>query len=73
MPLNIRDDEVDRLAAQLLALKHTTKTQAVKEALRYELARAQTGLPLWARTRALRAQIAAYPDSGAVIDLQKIR
>ena len=30
MPLNIRDAEVDRLAKQLAALNHTTKTQAVQ-------------------------------------------
>ena len=38
MPLNIRDAEVDRLARQLAALNQTTKTQAVKDALRRELA-----------------------------------
>lgn len=68
MPLNIRDDEVDRLATQLAALNRTTKTKAVKDALRRELARAQKKQPLWERIRPLREEIAAYPDSGVVID-----
>jgi antitoxin VapB len=68
MPLNIRDAEVDRLAAQLAALNRTTKTQAVKDALRHELARVQKKQPLWTRIAPLRAEIAAYPDSGVVID-----
>jgi antitoxin VapB len=68
MPLNIRDPEVDRLAAQVAALKKTTKTQAVKDALKSELARAHEKLPLWERIRPLRERIAARPDSGLVID-----
>jgi antitoxin VapB len=68
MPLNIRDAEVDRLAAQLAALKRTTKTQAVKDALRHELARAQMKQPLWERVKPLRDEIAAYPDSGVIVD-----
>lgn len=68
MPLNIRDDEVDRLAAQLAALNRTTKTQAVKDALRRELARVQEKKPLWERVKPIRDEIAALPDSGIVID-----
>lgn len=68
MPLNIRDAEVDRLAAQVAALKKTTKTQAVKDALKAELARAQAKLPLWERIKPLREKIAALPDSGLLID-----
>lgn len=68
MPLNIRDPEVDRLATEVAALNRTTKTQAVKDALKSELARAREKLPLWERIRSLRDEIAAYPDSGVVID-----
>jgi antitoxin VapB len=68
MPLNIRDDEVDRLAAQLAALNRTTKTQAVKDALRRELARVQQKKALWERVKPIRDEIAALPDSGIVID-----
>lgn len=68
MPLNIRDNEVDRLAAQLAALNKTTKTQAVKDALRHELARARKTQPLWERVKPLRDEIAAYPDSGVTVD-----
>lgn len=46
MPLNIRDPEVDRLATQVAALNRTTKTQAVKDALKSALARAHAELPL---------------------------
>jgi antitoxin VapB len=68
MPLNIRDDEVDRLAAKLAGLNRTTKTQAVKVALQHELQRAQKREPLWERVKPLRDRIAASPDSGVVID-----
>lgn len=68
MPLNIRDPEVDRLAAQVAELKRTTKTQAVKDALRHELARAQKDVRLWERTARLRKNIAALPDTGVLID-----
>ncbi len=68
MPLNIRDAEVDRLARQLATLNHTTKTQTVKDALRRELARAQMKMSLWERIKPLRDEIAAYPDSGLIVD-----
>jgi antitoxin VapB len=68
MPLNIRDAEVDRLAKQLAALNQTTKTQAVKDALRRELARAQMKKSLWERIKPLRDEIGAYPDSGVILD-----
>jgi antitoxin VapB len=55
-------------AAQLGALNRTTKTQAVKDALRHELARAQMKQPLWERVKPLRDEIAAYPDSGVIVD-----
>lgn len=37
MPLHIKDPEVDRLAEQLAAQRRTTKTEAVRQALRREI------------------------------------
>ena len=68
MPLNIRDEEVNRLAEQLAGLTGKTKTEAVKIALQHELRRAQSQTPLWERLRPLRDKIAAYSDTGVVID-----
>jgi antitoxin VapB len=68
MPLNIRDPEVNRLAAQVAELKGTTKTQAVREALKHELARVRKKLPLWERIKPLREGLARHPDTGVVID-----
>ncbi len=60
MPLNVNDPEVDRLAAQVAKLNRTTPAQAVKEALRHELARAQQKRPLWRRVAPSRD-----PEAGA--------
>ena len=65
MPLNVNDPEVDRLAAQVAELKRTTTTQAVKEALRHELLRAQQR-PLWRRIAPLREDLARRPEPGAL-------
>lgn len=42
MPLYVKDPEVDDLAVHLMTLLRTTKTDAVRRALRNEIAR-QTG------------------------------
>ena len=42
MPLYVKDPQVDALAAQLMALLGTSKTDAVRRALQNEIAR-QTG------------------------------
>lgn len=68
MPLNIRSDEVNRLAEKLASRKNLTKTEAVKLALRNELGRTEEVLPLWERLKPLRQKIAAYPDTGLVAD-----
>lgn len=44
MPLYIKDAEVDALAGELAAAKNLNKTEAVREALKHELAR-QRGKP----------------------------
>lgn len=68
MPLNIRSDEVNRLAAKLAARKRVSKTDAVRIALENELRRAEDEIPLWERLKPLRAKIAAYPDTGLAAD-----
>jgi antitoxin VapB len=68
MPLNIRSDEVNRLAARLAARKRVSKTDAVRIALENELRRVEDEVPLWERLKPLRAKIAAYPDSGLAVD-----
>jgi antitoxin VapB len=68
MPLNIRSDEVDKLAAKLARRKGVTKTEAVKVALQNELRRMEEAVPLWDRLASLRRKIAAYPDTGLEAD-----
>jgi antitoxin VapB len=68
MPLNIRSDEVNKLAEKLAARMHLNKTAAVKLALENELRRADDAIPLWERLRPLREKIAAYPDTGLAAD-----
>ena len=52
MPLYIRDDGVDQLAERVRkALSAPTKTDAVRTALKHELARIENALPLRERIR----------------------
>ncbi|MGC5301788.1 type II toxin-antitoxin system VapB family antitoxin, partial [Escherichia coli] len=39
MPLYVKDQQVDALAEQLAALRGTSKTEAVRQALQSEIAR----------------------------------
>lgn len=66
MALNIRDEEVDRLATELAQARRTTKTQAVKLALQHELAR--TAPPLKDRLRDLQDSIESYAETGQTAD-----
>jgi antitoxin VapB len=68
MPLNIRSEEVNRLAEKLAIRKHVSKTEAVRRALQNELSRSVEAIPLWERLKPLREKIAAYPDTGLVAD-----
>lgn len=68
MPLNIRSEEVNRLAEKLAARTRLNKTAAVKLALENELRRAEEAVPLWERLKPLREKIAAYPDTGLAAD-----
>lgn len=64
MPLNIRSDEVDKLAGKLARRKGVTKTEAVRAALQNELRRMDEAIPLWDRLAEVRRKIGAYPDTG---------
>jgi antitoxin VapB len=68
MPLNIRSEEVNRLAEELAAIRHTTKTQAVKFALKSELDRVSGAVPLRERIRKLQDRILARPATGEEAD-----
>jgi len=65
MPLYIRDDEVDELAAQLMrATGARTKTEAVRQALQLALKTRQDKLSLHDRIKPLQDRVAALgtPD-----------
>jgi antitoxin VapB len=68
MPLNIRSDEVNRLAEELAARKRLNKTEAVKLALENELRRLDAAVPLRERLRPLQARVLARPDTGLEAD-----
>ena len=70
MPLYVKDREVDNLAERLAALRRTTKTEVVREALRRELEREEKSPTLvetgMAFVRALHAR--ANPERGEPAD-----
>ncbi|MEO8714391.1 MAG: type II toxin-antitoxin system VapB family antitoxin [Acetobacteraceae bacterium] len=68
MPLNIRSDEVNRLAETLAARKRLSKTDAVKLALENELRRIEAAVPLKERLRPLRDRVLARPATGLAAD-----
>lgn len=71
MPLNIKDDETDRLARELAALTGESITVAVKRSLRERLQRARHRRvePLEARLLAIGERCSRRPDlTGADAD-----
>jgi antitoxin VapB len=68
MPLNIRDEEANRLAGQLAARQGLSKTDAVKIALRNELRRLDEAVPLRERLRAIQQRIRKRPATGLAAD-----
>jgi len=68
VPLNIRSEEVNRLAERLAARKRVTKTHAVKLALENELRRLDEALPLKERLRPLQDRVLARPATGLDAD-----
>lgn len=68
MGLNIRSEEVNRLATELAEKRKVTKTEAVRLALANELERESEGESLHDRLRPIIARIAAYPRTGLQAD-----
>lgn len=68
MPFHVRDQETDKLVRALARRKGIGLTEAVKLAVRHELASAQDAPPLRERLRAIAREIAAYPDTGLQAD-----
>ena len=68
MPLNIRSEEVNRLADRLAARTRLSKTEVVKRALESELRRVEDAVPLRERLRPLQDRILARPATGLVAD-----
>ncbi len=68
MPLNVRSEEVNRLAEKLAARKNINKTEAVKLALENELRRLDEALPLRERLRPLQRRVLARPATGLEAD-----
>ena len=64
MPLNIRNEEVNRLAELLAARKGINKTDAVKLALENELRRLAEAVPLKDRLRPIQDRIQKRPLTG---------
>ena len=64
MPLNIRDEDTNRLAERLAGQMRSTKTAAVKQALRNELERIERQAPLRERLRRLRDRVIPRAPTG---------
>ncbi len=68
MALNIRSDEVNRLAERLAARKKINKTEAVKLALENELHRLDQAIPLKKRVKPIQERVGRRPPTGLVAD-----
>lgn len=69
MPLYVKDQEVDRLAERLSALRKVSKTEAVRQALARELERVESEPTLADRAKAfVRDLDAKYPKVGPPAD-----
>lgn len=68
MPLNIRSEEVNRLAERLASAAHVSKTEAVRMALANELERREKPLSLAERIKPIQDRFAAYPETGLKAD-----
>jgi len=68
MPLNIRSDEVNRLAEAVAARLGSNKTDAVRRALAHELERLDQAIPLRDRLRPIQDRIRARPATGLAAD-----
>lgn len=68
MPLNIRSEEVNRLAEKVAALAKVSKTEAVRRALAHEIERLERRPSLAERLRPIQDALSAAqrtdPDAG---------
>ena len=68
MPLNIRNEVVNKLAEKLTARRHMNKTDAVRTALENELRRLDEATPLRERLRPLQNRVLRRPATGLEAD-----
>jgi len=68
MPLNIRNEQVNRLAEALAGRLRLSKTEAVKLALENELHRLDRRVPLKERLRPIQNRIQKRPATGLEAD-----
>ena len=68
MPLNIRNNDVNRLADTLARRIRVSKTEAVKTALENELRRLDEALPLRERLGPLQKRVNSRPATGLEAD-----
>ncbi|GJE40690.1 hypothetical protein KHHGKMAE_4785 [Methylobacterium persicinum] len=68
MPLYVKDPTVDALADELMALRGSTKTEAVRQALRNEIARVKGETDLVERTLAFTRRLHARARAGQPAD-----
>lgn len=70
MPFHVRDAETDRVVRALAEARGTTITETIRNACARALADLEENdrERRYARMRAIRAEIASYPDTGAAID-----
>jgi antitoxin VapB len=68
MPLNLRSEDVNRLAQTLADRKKINKTEAVRLALVNELRRLDAEIPLRERLRPLQQRVLARPATGLAAD-----
>ncbi len=68
MPLNIRDEEVNRLATRLAQSMGVSKTDAVRHALENELRRPASELPLRERLKPIQDRVQARKPTGQAAD-----
>ncbi len=68
MPLNIRSEEVNRLADKLASVAKVSKTEAVRIALVNELEHRERAQPLAERLKPLLDRIDSVPDTGLEAD-----
>ncbi|WP_430910601.1 type II toxin-antitoxin system VapB family antitoxin [Methylobacterium sp. sgz302541] len=69
MPLNIRSEEVNRLAEKLASAARVSKTEAVRMALANELQRREASLAEFLeRIKPMQDKIASCPQTGLAAD-----